>query len=456
MQELRGITISDEFDFMEINSQIEEALHTIINTNQNVLIIGNAGSGKSETVKICQSIRDDRSMNTVYLAPTGVAAVRIGGQTIHSFFHFKPELLTEKDSGFVSPSLESILKQVDRIVIDEISMVRVEVFEAIHRMLKTIRFSDEPFGGVQMVCIGDLYQLPPIVKSGGEKEYLSDIYDGFYFFNSYAFKNGNFKTIEYKKSYRQNDLEFIGALNRIRKGQQSEEDLKFINKSISPLRLYEKVNDDFIYLSPFNRTVEARNEEKLSQLPGEVHYFQAVKKGKVNMKNFMFPETLSLKIGAKVMMLINDDCFVNGSLGVVEGFVEDSDSGKTLIEVKLFNGFRVLVGKAGQQEMQYTYRNGEIEKDIKGSIEQYPMKLAYAVTIHKSQSATYEKAYLDIPKSFAAGQTYVALSRLTSSEGLGLKYPLSHEHIIVDKEVEKFIEDNDFEKKENQECLQRS
>lgn len=426
--------VPEKFSYLEINSSIQEALDSIFDTQENTIIIGNAGTGKSEITKIIKHVS---SNDTIFLAPTGVAAVNIEGQTIHSFFRFPPSLITEKD---IQPNEKTalILSRVKRIVIDEAPMVRVDILEAIDSALKLYNGTKEPFGGIQMVLIGDIFQLSPITKKDStEERYIQDVWKDSFFFNSFAYRSANWNKIELTKVYRQKDPEFSSVLNRIRKGYQTDSDLEFINRRVMNIGKYKDIVDteDFIYLTAFNKIVDKENRKRLSKINSREYQFEARIEGKINIRNFMIEEILEVKEGAKVMLLTNTLEWMNGDMGYIQSINGSS------ITIKLLDGFNVIVEPAEFTEYEYDYDKSkkEITKRIKGKITQYPIKLAYAMTVHKAQGQTFNGGYINIGKFFADHMAYVALSRFRNIEYLGISKPITMDDIVINEQAREFM-----------------
>lgn len=414
---------------IEYNDQLQAALTSLECGSNPLFITGKAGTGKSTLLKVFLA---KTTKNCVVLAPTGVAALNVKGATIHSFFGFHPGITVEKarEKG-KNIKKNSPALSLDVIVIDEISMVRADLLDCIDVFLKAAHKNKIPFGGIRMVFIGDLFQLPPVIRSE-EKAVFEQVYESPYFFSSNVMKEVSFQIIELEKIYRQNDLVFIEVLNAIRKNCVTTEQLTFINQRVSSS--IEK--NPSIYLTATNSVADAINEEKLQTLSSQLHSFSAVVDGEFENSYVPTDKDLKIKAGAQVMLLTNnfEGLWVNGTIGKV---VEIQ---KEVILIQKEEGGRVAVTPF--KWTLYKYRLDEEKKLIQdevGSFTQYPLCLAWAITIHKSQGKTFEKAVVDLSRSFAPGQAYVALSRLRTFEGLFLKVPVKKEQIKMSPHVTRFF-----------------
>ena len=422
-----------------------EAYDLIRNTNENIFVTGKAGTGKSFLIDIFSS---SIPKNILLLAPTGTAAVNINGATIHSAFGYK-NLQNSLEQMKVSLSAEKkeVLQKVDVIIIDEISMVRSDIFDKMDKILKDINKSDEPFGGKQIILFGDIFQLPPVVKYD-EKDFIYEKYDSEFFFSSNSFKNGNFKFIELKVNHRQaEDQKFFSILNRIREGKTTEEDINQLNNRM----IFNKDEIEFvtkIYAKKEN--VNNINTMELQRLQGKEYVYQAKILYSSNNKSYSSIESsfplsseLKLKTGALVMVTKNDPNgrWYNGNRGIVIECSEErirvkiSTTGKKgkSDSQKIFD-----IGKEIFEEKEACFEDGRIKYKTILKVEQFPLVLAYAMTIHKSQGATYSQIAVDVSNCFAPGQAYVALSRCKSIDGLFLLNPIEKEDIIVNAFVKDF------------------
>ncbi len=423
---------------IELNGQFKKALDLMENTNHHLFVTGKAGTGKSTLLTY---FRENTEKKIVVLAPTGVAAVNIKGQTVHSFFGFKPNITLSKVKK-VSALYGKIYKKIDAIVIDEISMVRADLLDCVDKFLRLNgKKKNLPFGGVQMIFIGDLYQLPPII-SRDEKEIFKEHYKSGYFFSSFVFEDFEMDFIELEKIYRQKDKKFISTLNNIRNNSVTNQDLAEINKRFD-LDFEPKEDDFYVYLTTTNDLSRKINEEHLKKVEGEEYYFKGKMKGRFDEKHFPTDIDLTIKEGAQVMLLNNDSRgrWINGSIGKIVGVGEGDDEDEVIF-VELEDGEVVEVGTYNWTIFKYVYndKTNALETEESGSFKQYPLKLAWSLTIHKSQGKTFDKAIIDVGRgTFAFGQMYVALSRCVSLKGLILKKPIEKRHIFIDWKVVEFV-----------------
>lgn len=420
---------------IEINQQFKAALDLLEGSDENVFITGKAGTGKS-TLLTCFRERTKKSL--VVLAPTGVAALNVQGETIHSFFRFKPNITVEEAEKIAARVKNSALyKNIDLAVIDEISMVRADLLDCVDAFLRKVLKKRKPFGGLQMVFIGDLYQLPPVVTSH-DREHFSAAYESPYFFSSRVIAGGEFTLhfIELEKVYRQKDAEFIELLNAIRNNSITAEQLGILNGRVN----LNCSQDDagYIYLTTTNDAARKVNHEKLSALTTKLFTYSAAVAGNFDGRLAPADMELSLKAGAQVMFLNNnaDGLWVNGTIGAVEDIDEQE------IIVRTQDGYQVSV-----EPYKWTLYRYIFEKETKrllqeniGSFIQYPLNLAWAVTIHKSQGKSFDRVIIDLGRgTFAHGQAYVALSRCRTFSGMVLAAPLKKGHIIMDGKVVAFL-----------------
>jgi ATP-dependent DNA helicase PIF1 len=424
----QAIVIPDDF---EITPDIEHAFGMMEHGRRHVYITGKAGTGKST---LLQYFKEKTRREIVVLAPTGVAAIHVGGSTIHSFFRFPPRLITPKEVRRIRGK-EKLFDALEAIVIDEVSMVRADVMDAVDQSLRLNRHRpDEAFGGVQVICIGDLYQLPPVVEAELQ-DYLADAYESPYFFDARVFRENKFEVIELGKVFRQRDSGFIDLLNKIRNNDLEESDLIDLNRRCDPSLGFEK-GGLAITLTSTNRRASAINSKHLDALDSKGYAYDAMVTGDFDESSYPTDERLELKPGAQVMMVRNDPSkrWVNGSLGVVQELSEDSITvsvGESLCTVEPSEWEKI--------GYEYNRQDGRIEPRVIGSFKQYPIKLAWAITIHKSQGKTFDHVIIDLGYgAFAHGQTYVALSRCRSMEGIRLMSPIKHSDIILDRTVSEF------------------
>ncbi|PMQ00870.1 MAG: AAA family ATPase [Dictyoglomus sp. NZ13-RE01] len=422
---------------IEFNEQFKKALDLMENTNKNVFITGKAGTGKSTLLNYFRSIT---KKNIVVLAPTGVSALNVNGETIHSFFGFKPNV-TLQSIRKLKDKEAKIYKEIDTIVIDEISMVRADLLDCVDYFLRLNgKSKSKPFGGIQMIFIGDLYQLPPVVTSK-EKELFTKRYKSQYFFDSDVFKDLPVEFIELEKVYRQRDEKFINLLNEIRNNTIIEESLKLLN---SRVRENFEDSDYTVYLTPLNETANKINMEKLNSLKGKLYEWNAYIEGEFDENSYPTDAILYLKKGAQVMMLNNDSKgrWVNGSIGKVVDIKRSKNYEFDIIKVQFPDNRVEEVYPFTWEIFHYRYNDDikMIETEVVGSFTQYPLRLAWAVTIHKSQGKTFDKVVIDLERGvFAPGQLYVALSRCTSFEGIILKKPVKKSYILLDKRIVNFL-----------------
>jgi len=421
---------------IELNEYFLKALHLMEETNRHVFITGRAGTGKSTLLNY---FREHTRKNIAVLAPTGVAAVNIRGQTIHSFFNFKPDI-TPHTIKEIKPRNKEIYKRLDTIIIDEISMVRADLLDCINEFLKLHGKKKTTFGGIQVIFIGDLYQLPPVVTSK-ERSLFSEHYRSPYFFDAMVFEDIEMEFIELEKVYRQRDEKFLKLLNAIRNNTILEEELEELSRRYRPDFTSEK--EFYIHLTTTNNLADKINMERLNNLKGKEYLYQGYYDGRFTEQDLPAPIDLILKSGAQVMLLNNDSTgrWINGSMGKIVDIESYRDEPDT-IWVELENGDTVDVTPYRWEMFEFTYDRGTktILSDVVGTYEQYPLRLAWAITIHKSQGLTFDRVILDIGRgTFSHGQLYVALSRCRSLEGLILRQPILRKHILMDRRVVNFI-----------------
>ncbi|MDG1195615.1 MAG: helix-turn-helix domain-containing protein [Polaribacter sp.] len=425
------------------NKELELALNFIEKTDRNLFITGKAGTGKTTFL---HQIKKESLKRMVIVAPTGVAAINAKGVTIHSFFQmpFGPILPnqianTSNQQRKFSKTKIDIIKSLDLVIIDEISMVRADLLDGIDQVLRRYKNRNKVFGGAQVLMIGDLQQLAPVVKPN-EWSLLQQHYNTVYFFSSKAYQEANVVSIELKHIYRQKNEDFITILNEIRNDDLSEKSAKILNERYNPTFSPSK-EEGYITLTTHNRRANLINDSELNKLKTKSCFFKAEVSGKFNENAFPNDENLALKIGSQVMFIKNDSSlekrYYNGKIGVV------TDISKETVTVQCANEIDEIVAeKELWDNINYSINEEtkELKEDIVGSFKQIPLRLAWAITIHKSQGLTFDRAVIDAEASFAHGQTYVALSRCTSLEGLVLKTPISSNAIINDKTVSTFNE----------------
>ena len=427
---------------IEQNSELDLAWQLVEYTGVNVFLTGKAGTGKTTFLRQLTTRLPKRM---IVLAPTGVAAINAGGMTIHSFFQL-PLSPFVPDGSFQGPTKskyqfgkqkKNIIRTLDLLVIDEISMVRSDLLDAVDDVLRRLRNSSQPFGGVQLLMIGDLQQLAPVVKED-EWQMLREYYDTPYFFGSRALQKTRHVTIELQRVYRQTDQTFVDLLNRVRMNSLTAADIALLNTRVGQ---ESHLGEGTIRLTTHNRTADAYNEERLSRLNGPLYTFKAEVQGTFPETSYPADALLTLKNGAQVMFLKNDTspahAFYNGLLGQIVD-IDDRH-----IIVRSHDDNRVIeVTPMEWTNSKYTIdkTTREIKEEVEGTFSQYPLRLAWAITIHKSQGLTFERAILDVNAAFAAGQTYVALSRCRSLQGLALTEPLSPGSVITDRLVCSYID----------------
>ena len=430
------------------SSEAERAIELVKDLNKNVFITGKAGTGKSTLLEHMR-MTADRKM--IVLAPTGVAAINVRGETIHSFFKLKPGFeLDEATNTRIDDKKRKMYGSIKTILIDEISMVRADLLDAIDVFLRRTRMSEEPFGGVQMIFFGDLFQLPPVITNTDRQRFYSE-YESPYFFSAQVFQQRNLfaepfrmERIELDEIYRQTDEDFIKVLNAVRDNSITEEDLEILNARVD--EEFVPADDlSCIHLMTTNANAHQINMAKLKQISKPEMEFVAKAKGKLTKSLHPNDPMITVKVGAQVMFINNDSKrrWVNGTLGVVRSCVdrynEETDEMETILMVKVHGGELVEVTQHTWEISKYKFEGGAFIREQIGSFSQMPLKLAWAITIHKSQGKSFDNVVIDLGwGSFAHGQTYVALSRCTTLEGLVLKKPLKPSDVIVDECVRRF------------------
>lgn len=420
-----GFDLTDEF---------QQTIELIETTNQNIFITGKAGTGKSTLIEL---IRNHVNKKIVVLAPTGLAAINVRGQTIHSFFHFPPRLIT-RDA--IRPLYnDRIFKDIDTVIIDEISMVRADVIDGIDHFLR-IHGKDKnlPFGGIQMIFVGDVYQLPPVLRQEEANVYYQ-LYETPYFFSADAFNERNFTFIELTHIFRQKDDTFIAVLNSVRTGKVNQQILEPINNRIQTQAVDR---NKYITLTTTNAVANSINESELNKIHQPEFTYTAEIEGDFPTSNTSLPVELELhlKKGARVMFVKNDKgrMWVNGTLGTIENLTDES------IDVKIEENGRqeiVSVQKEKWENIKYELdsKTNELKQNVIGVLTQYPLRLAWAITIHKSQGMTFDTVNIDFSKSpFAHGQTYVALSRCRTIQGIILSKKIWPNDVIIDELIIEF------------------
>lgn len=421
---------------IELNENFRTAFDIISQTDSNLLVIGKAGTGKSTFISYLK-----KNLNKRYavVAPSGIAAIEVDGSTIHSFFRFDtlPYVPGQPENLIGLPNNKrEVIRNLDTLIIDEISMVRADLLDRIDTRLRTVRNSDIPFGGVQIIMVGDLRQLPPVVDDLGEdKKIIADNYESAYFFDSKVYKQVEVLHVEFDKVYRQDELDFLDILNRVRDKTTTKADFSAIN-SLYTKKSWLHSPEDTITLVTHNYQASQINWKKLCELPGEMYSYKS--------KRYLWygdepaPYNLELKEGAHVMFLKNnpDLGYANGTLGIVSYL--DCDT----IRVRLMaTGKEIDVEPEKWYAKDYEYdaeSKSIIVRDF-GYYLQYPLRLAWAITVHKSQGQTFDKVMLNLSKCFAEGQAYVALSRCRTMKGITMMSKLQEESVMTSSVVDKFL-----------------
>lgn len=432
------------------NKEFQDALSLIKYTRQSLFLTGKAGTGKSTFLRyICDNVRKKH----VVLAPTGIAAINAGGSTLHSFFKlpFHPLLPDDPNLSLQKGRIHEffkynkahrkLLEELELVIIDEISMVRADIIDAVDRILRVYsRNLREPFGGKQLLLVGDVFQLEPVVK-GDERDILQRFYPTPYFFSARVFSQIDLVSIELQKVYRQSDQTFISVLDRIRKNQAGNADLQLLNTRYGVPTDNKKEEDLYVTLATRRDTVDYINERRLKELPGEAEVFHGEITGDFPESSLPTSQELVLKPGAQVIFVKNDyeRRWVNGTIGIVSGF----DRIEETLYIITDDGRECDVKREAWRNIRYQYNEEkkEIEEEVLGTFTQFPLRLAWAITVHKSQGLTFSRVEIDFTGGvFAGGQAYVALSRCTSLEGIRLKTPINRNDIFVKPETVSFSE----------------
>ncbi|MBR3783324.1 MAG: AAA family ATPase [Bacteroidales bacterium] len=430
---------------METNPQTDLARRYVEQTGVSVFLTGKAGTGKTTFL---HDIVASTTKRHAVVAPTGVAAINAGGVTIHSFFQlpFDPylpdvkELVTEYQMPerykALNKNKQNIIRTLELLIIDEVSMVRADLLDAIDMTLRRVRRSSRPFGGVQLLLIGDVHQLSPVVTEA-ERPYMERVYPSPYFFASKALQQINYVTIELTKVYRQQDAAFVDLLNHVRDNNIDSATLAALNARVGTSQ------KDAITLTTHNRQADAINRRHMEALHGEQRTFEAIVKGNYPDKALPCDQRLEVKMGERVMFVKNDSSgghrYYNGMLGTVTGFLSEDD--KDYIEVVSDDGDTIAVNRELWESMKYSIdaKTNDITQEVEGTFCQYPLQAAWAVTIHKAQGLTFDHVVIDAADAFAFGQVYVALSRCRTLEGLSLSTPLTAGVAFNDTSVSHFV-----------------
>lgn len=422
---------------LSLSHEFKAVLDQIENTRDNLFITGRAGTGKST---LLQLFRNTTRKRVAVVAPTGIAALNVRGQTLHSFFGFPPKMINRYD--IQKRKNWRMYTKVDTIIIDEISMVRADMLDNIDIFLRVNRDINEPFGGVQMIFFGDLFQLPPVIASDFEKRHFVTHYESPYFFSADIIKSDfEFSMIELHQVFRQDERKFINLLDSIRLNHFDYDDMEELNERHVDL---PEDSEYFITLTSRNKTAEEINTKEINKLITEPFTYSANLTGMFNPRQFPTDPVLTLREGAQVMFLKNDidKRFVNGSIGIIRKLTAT----KVVVSV-LDDHEDTKTFELDKWEWEIIRYNNDpanpraIKTDVVGTFKQYPIKLAWAITIHKSQGKTFDKVIIDMGGgAFEYGQTYVALSRCRTFDGIFLKKPISPRDIKVDERVRDFYE----------------
>lgn len=425
---------------------MQKALQIIQFTRRSLFLTGKAGTGKSTFMRhIAATIKKKH----IILAPTGIAAINAGGSTLHSFFKLPFHPLLPNDKRYSNRNIRDTLKyngektkllrEVELIIIDEISMVRADIIDFIDKVLRIYnRNMREPFGGKQLLLVGDIYQLEPVIKEE-ERQLLRPFYPSNFFFDAQVFREMQLIAVELKKVYRQRDAQFIALLDHIRTSHVSDSDLRLLNAQVNA-EIGTEAGRLSITLSGRRDTVDYINEKQLNTLPDQPTIFYGHIEGEFPESSLPTPMELEVKTGAQVLFIKNDKerRWVNGTLGTIIGFGDEEDG---IIYVRTEDGRDFDVQREIWSNVRYTFNEKEqkIEEEEIGSYQQFPLRLAWAITVHKSQGLTFNNVKIDFTGGvFAGGQTYVALSRCTSLQGISLQEPIRRENIFVRTEVTNF------------------
>lgn len=421
-------TIELPKDF-QLTEEFKKAFDLMENSSDHIFITGKAGTGKST---LLQYFRKNSKKNIAVLAPTGVAAINVGGKTIHSFFKLPPRLIQKDDIRTIRG--RETIRKLDTVVVDEVSMVRADLMDGIDIALRRNRGNyGIPFGGTQIILIGDLHQLPPVVDSDA-KTVFDKLYKSPYFFSANVIKDISLKSMELKQIHRQTGVNFIELLNSLRANRINHEGLSIFNSRVQGREFYCK--DNRIILTTTNDGANHINEDRLRAINEKEYSYEAQVIGEFDESAYPAELSLRLKKGAQVMLIRNDMArrWVNGTLGIVESLSPSS--------IRLtISGETYDIQKETWEKIDYRYspEQNRVEAYVIGSFRQYPIKLAWAITIHKSQGKTFEKVLIDLERgAFAHGQAYVALSRCTTLDGIILKRPLTYKDVIFDEEIYEF------------------
>ncbi len=421
------------------------ALDLVANTNSCFFLTGRAGTGKTTFLN---GIKKCVGKQFITLAPTGIAAILAGGETIHSFFGLPLEVCSPGVVGHMNQTKILALLHADTIIIDEVSMLRCDIVDAVDRTMRLVLRNFKPFGGKQVIFVGDMFQLPPVVREGAEKDLLRDLYgtESFFFYKANAIKGINLVKIEFQKNYRQTDKEFIGILENVRMNRLTSRDIDELNTRVC----YPEKSDMVITLTSLNKTADQINQQRLSKIDSELFTYEGVIDGKFDEKRLPVEKVLGLKVGAQVMFTRNDlyKRWVNGTIATVMKLAKDE------ISVRTESGLLCKVAQCVWESVEYEYDRDErrLKKEVTGTFTQFPLKLAWAITVHKSQGMTFDKMALNLSRVlFADGQLYVALSRVRSLDGLYLSGPINPFSVRTSQEILEYASEYNDERSINNE-----
>ncbi len=426
---------------MILTKEFKEAFKVMNETDDHIFLTGRAGTGKSTLLNY---FRKKTKKKHVVLAPTGVAALNVKGQTIHSFFGFHPAITPTRVQKAAESSLP-LFEAIETVVIDEISMVRADLLDCVDQALRLNRGRPkDPFGGVQMIFIGDLYQLPPVVTRDETMRFETE-YASPYFFSSYAMMGVPIEIIELKRVHRQKDKGFVTLLEKLRSNSITPKDIEKWNERHDPY-FDPREEEGYIHLTTTNKMAKVRNDYELRQLSGKTWKLEARAEGVLPDRRMPSAADITLKEGARIMFTVNDQArrWVNGTLGTISRIRKEGLSKYPVLEVQLDDGKEVEVKPHKWELFEYGHSGGDIEEATVGSYTQYPISLAWAVTIHKGQGKTFDRVLIDVGwGAFAHGQMYVALSRCTTFKGLVLLKPFRTKDVILDPAVVDFMSNAD-------------
>ena len=423
----KTIDVSD----IEVISEYQFILEAVKQGCPALFVTGKAGTGKSTLIRFLTA----KLQKCAVVAPTAIAAINVGGSTIHSFFGIPPRTITPADAFKPSRHMRPVLENLEVLIVDEVSMVGPDLIDCMNNCLKQVKGSTEPFGGMPVIFVGDILQLPPVVGQGAQSVYYSHRYSSPYFYSAEVFKETDILPLELKRVFRQKEVSFIAALDQIRCNRNWLSALQLLNENC----LQSQGENEAICLVPTNAGAKSINEQRLAQLDGSPKSFDAVYSGDLEAGKVRFPapDRLNLKVGAKVIFVKNNKpMWLNGTLGEVVAIEQDS------LRIKLQEtGNIVPVSRVSWEKVKYNYNyeTGRIESQTIGSFKQFPLNLGWAITIHKSQGMTMDSVKIDLGRgAFCTGQTYVALSRCKTLGGIHLAKPLEPRDVQVDQSVVEF------------------